>query len=344
MIDILEFEPKELKDHFKERGIKPFRAQQIFDWIYKKHCFDFNRMLNLSKELRELLISEYTIGLPELHHKLCSSVDGTKKYLWTLNDGEQIESVLLIHKDRNTACISTQVGCKLSCSFCATGKGGFSRNLKVSEITGQILAMTVEHGERIGNCVFMGMGEPFLNYDNLKKSIQIINSKEGFDISKRRISVSTAGIIPGIIKMADDFPEVVLSVSLHAPNHQIRERLMPVSKKYPFQQVINTIRQYNEITGKRVTVEYLLIKGVNDSLKDAASLVKTLKELKVNLNLIPVNPVNPDFERPGVKHVAAFKAVLEKSGIDTVLRREKGTDIAGACGQLKTNRNKGEVF
>src|SRR6056297_1387819 len=344
MINLLEFELDELKQHFQNRNIKPFRAHQIFDWIYKKQVFDYSRMLNLSKDLRQVLRNEYMIGLPELSKKQVSSVDGTKKYLWQLNDGEHIESVLLIHKDRNTACISTQVGCKLNCSFCATGKSGFTRNLKVSEIIGQILAMTLEHGERIGNIVFMGMGEPFLNYDNLKKSIQIIHSKEGFDISKRRISVSTAGIIPGMLKMAEDLPEVVLSVSLHAPNNQIRERLMPVSRKYPFQQVISTIRQYNEITGKRVTVEYLLIKDVNDSLEDAASLVKTLKEPKVNLNLIPVNPVNPDFERTGVKHVAAFKAVLEKSGIDTVLRREKGTDIAGACGQLKTNRNKGEVF
>ncbi|MFP4461169.1 MAG: 23S rRNA (adenine(2503)-C(2))-methyltransferase RlmN [Thermotogota bacterium] len=344
MINILEFELNELKQHFKQRDIKPFRAQQIFDWVYKKKVFDFSLMLNLSKEFRDFLKKDYKIGLPELSKKIISSVDGTKKYLWHLNDGEQIESVLLIHQDRNTACISTQVGCGLSCSFCATGKSGFTRNLKVSEIIGQILTMTVEHGERIGNIVFMGMGEPFLNYENLKKAIQIINAKEAFDISKRRISVSTAGIIPGILKMAKDFPEVVLSVSLHAPNNKIREELMPISRTYPFEQLISTIKEYNEITGKRVTIEYLLIKGVNDSLEDASQLSKTLKELKVNLNLIPVNPVNPNYERPGVKHIAAFRKVMEQNGIDTFVRHEKGTDIAGACGQLKTKSIKGEVF
>lgn len=344
MINILEFNLNELKQHFIKRGVKPFRAEQIFDWIFKKHVFDFSKMLNLPKDFRDVLKMEYVIGFPELSNKQISSVDGTHKYLWNLDDGEKIESVLLIHKDRNTACISTQVGCSLKCSFCATGKSGFSRNLKVSEIVGQVLAMTVEYGERIGNIVYMGMGEPFLNYDNLKKSIQILHSKEAFDISKRRISVSTAGIIPGILKMAEDFPEVVLSISLHAPNNRIRERLMPISQTYPFQQLIHTVRQYNEITGKRVTIEYLLIKEVNDSLEQAVLLAKTLKELKVNLNLIPVNPVNPDFERPIFKQISAFKQIMEKSGIDTVIRQEKGTDIAGACGQLKTQSIKGEVF
>lgn len=344
MINILEFDLNELKQHFKKRGVKPFRALQVFDWIFKKHIFDFSKMLNLPKDFRDMLKKEYVIGLPELSNKQISSVDGTKKYLWNLNDGEKIESVLLLHKDRNTACISTQVGCSLKCSFCATGKSGFSRNLKVSEIVGQVLAMSVEHGERIGNIVYMGMGEPFLNYDNLKKSIQILNSNEAFDISKRRISVSTAGIIPGILKMAEDFPEVVLSVSLHAPNNRVRERLMPISQTYPFQQLIHTIKRYNEITGKRVTIEYLLIKEVNDSLEDAVLLTKALKDLKVNLNLIPVNPVNPDFERPSFRHIAAFKEIIEKSGVDTVIRQEKGTDIAGACGQLKSQSIKGEMF
>jgi|SRR6056297_2002533 len=344
MINLLEFELDELKQHFQNRNIKPFRAHQIFDWIYKKQVFDYSRMLNLSKDLRQVLRNEYMIGLPELSKKQVSSVDGTKKYLWQLNDGEHIESVLLIHKDRNTACISTQVGCSLNCSFCATGKSGFTRNLKVSEIVGQVLAMTIDHRERIGNIVFMGMGEPFLNYDNLKKAIDILHSKATFDISKRRISVSTAGIIPGILKMAVDFPEVVLSISLHAPNNRIRESIMPISRTYPFQQLIHTIQEYTDITGKRVTIEYLLIKDVNDSLEDAALLSKELKPLKVNLNLIPVNPVNPDFERPGLKHIAAFRSVLEKNGIETVIRHEKGTDIAGACGQLKTQRNKGELF
>lgn len=337
MINILEFNLNELKQHFIQKEIKPFRAQQVFDWIFKKHVFNFSKMLNLPKNLRQQLEKNYIIGLPENIKKLTSSIDGTKKYLWQLNDGEKIESVLLIHKERNTACISTQVGCSLNCSFCATAKCGFTRNLKVSEILGQVLAMTVEHQERIGNIVFMGMGEPFLNYDNLKKSIEILNSKAAFDISKRRISVSTAGIIPGILKMAEDFPEVVLSVSLHAPNNQIREQFMPISQTYPFRQLIHTIKQYNEITGKRVTIEYLLIKGVNDSMEDAALLSKKLKELKANLNLIPVNPVNPDFERPGVKHIAAFKSVIEKNGIEVVVRQEKGTDIAGACGQLKNS-------
>jgi len=339
MIDILEFSSDELKKHFAGNDIKAFRASQIIDWVYKKHVFEFKQMLNLPKQLRTLLIQKYKIGVPTLNTMQVSDMDGTKKYLWELHDGERIESVLLTYPKRISACISTQVGCKLNCSFCATGKGGFKRNLKVSEITGQILAMEKENAQRIGNVVFMGMGEPMLNYENLKKSIGNINARDMFDVSKRRIAVSTAGIIPGMMMMANDFPEVVLSVSLHAPNDEIRNQLMPISRKYPYEALLNTIKEYNEKTGKRVTIEYVLIKGINDSHESALLLAGKLKDLKINVNLIPVNPVEEKYERPGEKHVADFKNTLEKYGIETVIRHEKSTDIDGACGQLKTNKS-----
>ncbi|HOO31823.1 MAG TPA: 23S rRNA (adenine(2503)-C(2))-methyltransferase RlmN [Thermotogota bacterium] len=335
MIDLLELNLSELQRLFEENGIQKFRAKQVINWIYQKNCYDFGKMSNLSKEFRVQLQRDYYVGLPELAEKQVSKVDGTRKYLWNLDDSEQIESVLLLHPKRVTACISTQVGCKLNCAFCATGKGGFTRNLRVSEIIGQLLAMEKEYGEKITNVVFMGMGEPMLNYNSVKKSIEMINDKEMLNLSRRRIAVSTAGILPGIQKMSEDFPEVVLSVSLHAPDNRIREQLMPINQHYSFQELIQSIKKYNEITSKRVTIEYILIKDVNDSRENARTLAKNLKTLKVNINLIPINPVEGEFERPNPKHINDFKEILEKNGFETVVRQEKGTDISGACGQLR---------
>lgn len=335
MINLLELTLSELQNLFAEKGIQNFRAKQIINWIYQKNCYDFSKMSNLSKDFRVSLRKDYSIRLPELRDKQVSALDGTRKYLWVLDDSELIESVLLIHPKRVTACISTQVGCKLDCAFCATGKGGFTRNLKVSEIIGQILSMEKDFGEKITNVVFMGMGEPMLNYNSVKKSIEMINSKDMLNISKRRIAVSTAGIIPGIENMAEDFPEVVLSISLHAPDNSVREKLMPVNNLFSFPELIQAIKAYNEKTSKRVTIEYILIKDVNDSRNDARTLAKNLKQLKVNINLIPINPVEGDFERPSEKHINDFKEILEKNGFETVLRHEKGTDISGACGQLR---------
>jgi 23S rRNA (adenine2503-C2)-methyltransferase len=335
VINLLELNLVELKEHFEKSGIQKFRAKQIVSWVYEKNCYDFGKMSNLSKEFRVNLKKDYYIGLPELEEKQVSKIDGTQKYLWTLDDSELIESVLLIYPKRITACISTQVGCKLNCSFCATGKSGFKRNLKVSEIISQILAMEKDYGQKITNVVFMGMGEPMLNYNAVKKAVEMINDKDMLNVSKRRMAVSTAGIIPGIKKMAEDFPEVVLSVSLHAPDNNIRGKLMPINQQYSFQELIHSIKEYNEKTSKRVTIEYILIKDVNDSRENARTLAKSLKELKVNVNLIPINPVEGEFERPNIKHITEFKEILEKNGFETIVRHEKGTDISGACGQLR---------
>ena len=338
MIELNDMTLEEMETHFEESGFKRFRAKQIGDWLYKKNIFDFSEMTNLSKDFREKLGNEYIIKLPETVKKQVSPTDNTTKFLFKLEDGNTIESVLLYHPKRITACISTQVGCKLNCAFCATGKSGFKRNLKTREIIGQILKMQKEIPDRIGNIVFMGMGEPFLNYDNLIKSIRILTCKDMFDYSNRRIAVSTAGIVPKMMTFASEFPEVVLSISLHAPNNRKRNEIMPINSKYPFEELIQAMKDYTAITSKRITVEYMLIKDFNDSEQDAAELAGVLGGMKVNVNLIPLNPVDSTLKRPSLKTVEHFQKILETNGIETVLRREKGTDIDGACGQLRIQK------
>jgi len=338
LIELNDMTLKVMEKHFEEKGIKKFRAKQIGDWLYKKNIFAFNEMTNLSKDFRAKLEQDYSIPLPEMEKKQVSPTDNTTKFLFKLEDNNTIESVLLYHPKRITACISTQVGCKLNCAFCATGKSGFKRNLKTREIIGQILKMQKEIPDRIGNIVFMGMGEPFLNYDNLIKSISILTNKDMFDYSNRRISVSTAGIVPKMMAFASEFPEVVLSISLHAPNNKKRNEIMPINSKYPFEELIQAMKDYTKITGKRITVEYMLIKDFNDCENDATELARVLGGMKVNVNLIPLNPVDSVLERPSGKTVDHFQKVLEGYGIETVLRREKGTDIDGACGQLRIQK------
>ncbi len=338
MNNILDYSYNSMISSFEEKGIKKFRANQICDWIYSKNEFDFDNMTNLSKELRANLKDVYKIDIPELVERKISKRDLTQKYLFSLDDANSVESVLLFHGKRVTACISSQVGCAMGCKFCATGKSGFKRNLSVGEITGQILAMQKISGERVGNVVFMGMGEPLLNFENVKQSILILNDEKMFGIGIRRISVSTCGIVPAIERMADELPEVTLSVSLHAHNNMTRDLLMPVNGKYPIEELIQSIRTYQEITGNRVTFEYILIDGVNDSKKDAKSLAQLLKGLKSNINVIPVNPVEDSFKRPEKEQIKEFVELMNGLGIETVERIEKGTDIDGACGQLR-NRN-----
>jgi len=336
MNNILDFSSDSLKLFFESQGIEKYRANQILDWIYKKKTVDLSEMTNLSLSLREKLESIFTVDLPHIDKVLESKKDGTKKYIMVLEDGQKIESVLLFHEKRITACLSSQVGCALGCKFCATGKSGFKRNLTLAEITGQVLAMEKESGKEISNIVFMGMGEPLLNLDILKQAIMNLNDPKMFNIGIRRISVSTSGIIPGIEALAEFDKDIVLSVSIHSATGFKRESLMPINSKYPLEELMQTIEEYIEKTGRRVTIEYVLIKNINDSKEDARKLHEILKGLKVNVNLIPLNPADDIFNPPSKEKVDEFYKLLNSLGIETVIRYEKGSDINGACGQLRS--------
>jgi len=340
MNNILDYNFESLVKSFEEKKLKKFRVSQVFDWIYSKNEYDFENMTNLSKELRSKLVAEYKIDIPELVERKLSKRDGTQKFLFSLDDANTIESVLLFHGKRVTACISSQVGCAMGCKFCATGKSGFVRNLTVGEIIGQILAMQKISEERVGNIVFMGMGEPLLNFENVKQSISHFNSDKMFNIGIRRISVSTCGIVPMIERMAAEIPEVTLSISLHAYDNYTRDALMPVNKKYSVEELIQSVKNYQEITGNRVTFEYILIDGINDSKNDAKALAKLLKGIKSNVNVIPVNPVDEEFKRPDKDKTKQFVELMNGLGIETVERIEKGSDIDGACGQLRIRKLK----
>ncbi|ABS61534.1 23S rRNA (adenine(2503)-C(2))-methyltransferase RlmN [Fervidobacterium nodosum] len=337
--NILDFSYEELVDEFSKIGLEKFRVDQVWDWIYKKHEFDFDKMTNLSKEHRNTLSERFYIYVPELLDMQISQIDKTTKFLWKLEDDNTIESVLLFHPDRVTACISTQVGCPAKCAFCATGQSGFVRNLSAGEIVSQIIAMEKHRKVNIGNIVYMGMGEPLLNYKEVVKSVKMLNHKKGKNISMRRISISTVGIPEKIVELAQDLPEVKLAISLHAPNNYKRDIIVPMNKKYSVEEIIQSAKEYQKITKNRVTFEYILIREFNDFVDDAEKLAELLKGMGAYVNLIPVNPVPSSgelkFERPHHWAIERFKEVLDKHNIENEIRREKGTDIDAACGQLR---------
>ena len=331
----------ELKKEITENlGWERYRADQICDWIYDKKVLDFHLMTNLSKEHRKVLSENYTVDSLELIDKRVSNLDGTTKYLWKLKDGNTLESVLLFHGNRVSACISTQVGCPVGCKFCATGRSGFVRNLTAGEIVSQIIHMERDARIRISNVVFMGMGEPFLNYENTIKAIDMINHPKMLGIGIRHITVSTVGIPEKIIRFAEDGRGARLAISLHAATNRKRDMIIPINSKYPIEEILQSAKEYQRITGDRISIEYIMIRGFNDGRTDAEKLVEILRGFKVFVNLIPVNPVVPEFERPSKKRMLEFKSILERAGIETQLRREKGTDIEAACGQLRLRRSK----
>lgn len=333
--NLLDFEYNELVEYFKNLDLEKYRADQVLDWVYKKRVFDFENMTNLSKEHRNLLKEKLFVGVPKLLDMQISKIDRTTKFLWELKDGNTIESVALFHSGRVTACISTQVGCPVKCSFCATGQSGFVRNLSAGEIVGQILGIEINRKVNVGNVVYMGMGEPLLNFDETLKSIRILNHKKMLNISKRRITISTVGIPEKIMELAEKNVGVRLALSLHAPTNFKRDQIIPLNRKYSIDELIYSIKKYQETTGDRVTIEYILIKEFNDYPEDAEKLAEILKGLNVFVNLIPVNPVNPDFYRPSHWAMERFKQILERHGIESEIRVEKGTDIDAACGQLR---------
>lgn len=322
----------------KELGEPAYRAGQICQWIWQKHAESADEMTNLSKPLREKLAENLDFAFPQLAREQ-KSADGTRKFLWRLRDGESVESVLMKQGDRLTACISTQVGCPLQCTFCATGLSGFVRNLSAGEIAGQVAAIEKKMGREINNVVYMGMGEPFLNTEAVLKSIRMLNDPKLRNLGIRHITVSTSGIIPGIRALADSGLGVRLAISLHAADGELRSMLMPVNNSYPVEELREALVEYQETTGDRITIEYALFGGVNDGVERARELVRYLRGIHVYVNLIPCNSVEGRYAKPEAEDVLRFKSVLQTAGFECEIRAEQGADIDAACGQLRRKEN-----
>lgn len=338
MENILDFDLEALKLWMEENKEGKFRAKQIFEWIYKKEIFDLEGMTNIPKSLKEKLKENFYIGIPEVVEKYVSNIDGTEKFLFRYKDGNIIEAVIMKYKFGNTICVSTQVGCRMGCKFCASTIGGVVRSLTHGEIAGQVLKAQKEIGERISNIVLMGSGEPLDNYDNVTKLIRLINADEGLNIGQRHITLSTCGIVPKIKELADLQLQITLAISLHAPNGDIRKSMMPVAHKYSLDELIGACRYYSNKTNRRITFEYSLVKGVNDRREHAVELSNLLKDLLCHVNLIPVNEIKENaFKKSDIKDINTFKDILTTSGIETTIRREMGSDINAACGQLRKN-------
>lgn len=335
MKDILSMTLSELKEAVASLGEKPYRAGQIFEWLHDKRVTDFSEMTTLSKSLREKLSDGFEIFSPKIERVLESAHDGTRKYLFKLHDGETVESVLMRYEHGLSVCISSQVGCAMGCRFCASTVGGKKRDLLASEILSQVYAVSREAGERIGSVVVMGIGEPFDNYDNLIGFLSLITDEKGYNMSARSITISTCGLIPGIDALSESGFPVTLAVSLHASDQEKRKALMPVASKYEMGPLLAACGRYFDRTGRRVTFEYALIEGKNDSDEDAAELCALLGKMNCHVNLIPVNPAREGMVRPGKAAVYAFQKKLTSGGINATVRRTLGEDIDGACGQLR---------
>ena len=330
---------EELEKITSELGASKFRARQIHNWIYLKSVSDIDQMTDLSKKFRDELKTVAIVSDTKIKVKQVSS-DGTIKYLLEYPDGECVETVLMRFDNRAnlTACVSSQVGCAVNCSFCATGKRGFIRNLTYKEIIEQVLTIQRDTGLKVTNIVFMGQGEPLLNLENVLSAMKIFN--EDFQIGARRLTVSTSGIIPQINKLADIDMQSTLALSLHAPNHEIRSKLMQIENKYPMDQLHKALKNYTDKTGRRITIEYLLIKDLNDTTESAKQLASYLKDIKCNINLIPYNPTEKnDYQRPSNNSIIKFKYLMEHSGKKVTVRLERGADIDAACGQLRGKVN-----
>ena len=338
MIDFCELNTQELADWLSQQGEKPFHARQIFEWIYAKGVHDFEQMSNLALLLRQKL--KETFRFPQLTlSKVTESNDHqTFKFLWKLRDGNLVESVLIYSGDRRTVCVSSQVGCPAKCAFCASGKQGFMRNLRPSEILEQVLHINrwlQAKGERVSHIVYMGMGEPFKNYDAVIRSIRMICSPETFNISQRRITVSTVGIIEGIKRLTLEEMQINLVLSLHAPNQNIRKKIIPYARKYPLEDLMRAMDEYAEKTKRDITYEYTLLAGINDSSENAFELAHLLQGRQCTVNLIPYNPVvGLRLKRPEKKTIKQFRSVLYGCHVVNTCRYTKGDDIAAACGQL----------
>lgn len=335
-LDIKSLYESELKELLVRMGEKPFKGKQIYEWLHKKTVGSYEEMTNLSLKLREKLKQEQPLTRLEPVDVQTSRIDGTQKYLFRLSDGNVIESVWMKYKHGNSVCISSQVGCRMGCRFCASTIGGLTRNLLPSEMLDQVYRIQELTGERVSNVVVMGTGEPMDNYDNLLRFIRILSDGNGQNISQRNLTVSTCGIVPRIRQLAEEGLTITLALSLHAPTDEKRRVLMPIANKYSLSEVIPACAYYFEKTGRRLTFEYSLVGGKNDSEEDAAQLAKLVEGLNCHVNLIPVNPIKErNFVRSEKKVIENFKNKLEKYRINVTIRREMGRDIDGACGQLR---------
>lgn len=335
MKNIKDYDLEDLKQELIELGEKAFRAEQIFKWLYVDKVKSFDEMTNLSLELREKLKANYNICNFKILKKLESS-DGTKKYLFDILDGNAIESVLMQYHYGKSICVSSQVGCKMGCKFCASTGIPFIRNLSSGEIVEQILAVEQDIGEKISNVVFMGIGEPLDNYNNVIKAIRILNNQKGLNIGARHISVSTSGIVPRIYDLAKENIQCTLSVSLHASNDETRSSMMPINNRYNIEELMKACKDYIKITNKRISFEYALARDNNDNLDDAKMLVKLLKGMLCHVNLIPINKIeNGKFTKSSNENIIKFRDYLNDHGIVATIRRELGSDIDAACGQLR---------
>lgn len=334
--DIRAYTYEQLQNELEDLGEKKFRAKQVYEWLHVKLADGFDEMTNLSKGLREKLEEEYVILPVKMLERQESALDGTNKFLFRLYDGNVVESVLMRYKHGNSVCISSQVGCRMGCRFCASTIGGLVRNLSPSEMLGQIYQIQKIIGERISNVVIMGTGEPLDNYDSFLRFIKLLTDEHGLHISQRNVTVSTCGIVPKMKELAKEQLQITLALSLHGATQDKRKELMPVANKYELPEVLEACDAYFRETGRRITFEYSLVHGVNDRDEDAKELISILKPRNCHLNLIPVNPIKErSFEQPSRKNALNFKNKLEKSGINVTIRREMGADIDGACGQLR---------
>ena len=341
-IDIKSLNYDELADYIVSIGEKKFRAAQLYSWMHEKLACSYDEMTNISDKLKKVLKENTLYTCLEPVRVQESQIDGTKKYLFRLYDGNLIESVFMRYHHGNSVCISSQVGCKMGCRFCASTLNGCVRNLEPSEMLDQIYRIQSLTGERVSNIVIMGSGEPMDNYDNVVKFLGLINSDKGLNISQRNITVSTCGLVPRIKQLAELKLQITLAISLHAPNDELRKTMMPIAYTYSIEQIMDACRYYLLQTARRISFEYSLVKGVNDSPECAKQLIKLVHGMNCHINLIPVNPIKErDYEQSEKNSIHNFKEILEKAGVNVTIRREMGRDIDGACGQLRQNHIEG---
>ena len=340
-IDIKSLTKSELSDELKKLNMPSFRADQIYDWLHIKFADSFEEMTNLSKDMRKQLAESFEIRTVKIAKRLVSRIDSTRKYLFELNDGEYIESVLMKYKYGYSICVSTQVGCKMGCKFCASTLNGCVRNLEPSEILSQLYVASKDINQRISHIVLMGMGEPLDNFENVIKFIELVTNKDGVNISARNITLSTCGVLPKIRQLQEMNLPITLSVSLHAPNDELRSRTMPVNNKWGIDELLSACREYADKTSRRVSFEYAMIKGVNDSAECALELASRLADMLAHVNLIPVNNVEENsFIKSDSKAIKEFADILTQKHIAVTLRRTLGADINASCGQLRrSNQN-----
>lgn len=335
-MDIRELSLEELKSYLVSNGEKSFRAAQIYSWLHQKLVTDIDEMTNIPVKLREKLKNDYDIAPLRVVKVLTSELDGTSKYLFRLKDGNVIESVLMKYKHGNSVCISTQVGCRMGCRFCASTLDGLVRNLEVSEMLEEIYLIQRLSGERVSNIVLMGSGEPMDNFDHVISFVKRISDENGLHISQRNITISTCGLVENICRLADLNLQITLALSLHAADDETRRELMPIAKRYTIAEVLEACSYFFEKTGRRISFEYSLVAGVNDTQEEAGKLAALLKGRNCHVNLIPVNPIKErNYQKSDRQNIANFKNYLEKNGINVTIRREMGSDIQGACGQLR---------